>query len=104
MVEHVRRGRPLRGGARRNAERGTDPDPHDIEIDRLRQRIQELELLQREETESDHTWEPYEDENPFGRYYLEIHGGYHDDPLLGIGMKVEIPKFSSKVHPDDFID
>ncbi|PWA79605.1 reverse transcriptase domain-containing protein [Artemisia annua] len=105
MAEHVRRGRPRGGGARRNAERGNDPNPRDIEIDRLRQRIQELELLQQEETtESDHTWEPYEDENPFGRYRPDVRGGYRDDPLRGIGMKVEIPEFSGKVHPDDFID
>ncbi|GKD43325.1 hypothetical protein Tco_1267970, partial [Tanacetum coccineum] len=93
-----------RGGNRRNAERGNDPDPRDVEIERFRQRIQELELVQEESTDSDHTWQPYEDENPFGRYRREVRGGYRDDPLRGIGMKVEIPEFSGKVHPDDFID
>ncbi|GJS45145.1 hypothetical protein Tco_0595266 [Tanacetum coccineum] len=55
-------------------------------------------------TESDHTWQPYKDENPFGRYHPEVRGGYRDDSLQCTGMKVEIPKFSGKVHPDDFIN
>ncbi|GKB69472.1 hypothetical protein Tco_0930884 [Tanacetum coccineum] len=67
-------------------------------IKRLRQRIQELELLHHEEsTKSDHTWQPYEDENTFGKYHPEVRGGYRDDPLRGIRMKVEIPEFLGKV-------
>ncbi|GJX40181.1 zinc finger, CCHC-type containing protein [Tanacetum coccineum] len=29
---------------------------------------------------------------------------YHDDPIRGLGLKIEIPEFTSKVYPDDFID
>ncbi|GJT30788.1 RNA-directed DNA polymerase, eukaryota, reverse transcriptase zinc-binding domain protein [Tanacetum coccineum] len=59
MVEHVRRGRPTRAANFRNTKRGNDPDPRDIEIERLQQRIQELELLHHEEdSEFDPTWNP----------------------------------------------
>ncbi|GJX22000.1 hypothetical protein Tco_0226445 [Tanacetum coccineum] len=30
--------------------------------------------------------------------------GYHDDPIRSLGLKIEIPEFTGKVHPDDFID
>ncbi|GKE06622.1 hypothetical protein Tco_1398640 [Tanacetum coccineum] len=29
---------------------------------------------------------------------------YLDDPIRSIGLKIKIPEFTSKVHPDDFID
>ncbi|GKG21522.1 hypothetical protein Tco_0384117, partial [Tanacetum coccineum] len=29
---------------------------------------------------------------------------YHDDPIRSLGLKIEIPEFTGKVHPDDFID
>ncbi|GKD39604.1 hypothetical protein Tco_1259811 [Tanacetum coccineum] len=29
---------------------------------------------------------------------------YRDDPIRSLGLKIEIPEFTSKVHPDDFID
>ncbi|GKF18842.1 hypothetical protein Tco_0063760, partial [Tanacetum coccineum] len=29
---------------------------------------------------------------------------YRDDPIRSLGLKIEIPKFTSKVYPDDFID
>ncbi|GKA24182.1 hypothetical protein Tco_0710215 [Tanacetum coccineum] len=29
---------------------------------------------------------------------------YHNDPIRSLGLKIEIPEFTSKVHPDDFID
>nr|GEW33650.1 reverse transcriptase domain-containing protein [Tanacetum cinerariifolium] len=29
---------------------------------------------------------------------------YHDDPIYNMGLKIEIPEFTGKVYPDDFID
>ncbi|GJT11671.1 hybrid signal transduction histidine kinase M [Tanacetum coccineum] len=29
---------------------------------------------------------------------------YRDDPIRNLGLKIEIPEFTGKVHPDDFID
>ncbi|GJR44467.1 putative CCCH-type zinc finger family protein [Tanacetum coccineum] len=29
---------------------------------------------------------------------------YRDDPICSLGLKIEIPEFIGKVHPDDFID
>nr|GFB27992.1 hypothetical protein [Tanacetum cinerariifolium] len=29
---------------------------------------------------------------------------YHDDPIRSLGLKIEIPEFIGKVHPNDFID
>ncbi|GKG06894.1 hypothetical protein Tco_0329863, partial [Tanacetum coccineum] len=29
---------------------------------------------------------------------------YRDDLICSLGMKIEIPEFTSKVHPDDFIN
>ncbi|GKC65948.1 reverse transcriptase domain-containing protein [Tanacetum coccineum] len=29
---------------------------------------------------------------------------YRDDPICSLGLKIKIPKFMGKVHPDDFID
>ncbi|GJR18892.1 reverse transcriptase domain-containing protein [Tanacetum coccineum] len=40
------------------------------------------------------------DVNPFG----EGKPRYRDDPIRSLGLKIEIPEFTSKVHPDDFID
>ncbi|GKB18012.1 RNA-directed DNA polymerase [Tanacetum coccineum] len=52
-------------------------DPRDVEmIERLQQQIQELELRSRR----------------------------RDDPIRIMGLKIEIPEFTGKVHPDDFID
>ncbi|GJW31110.1 hypothetical protein Tco_0051142 [Tanacetum coccineum] len=60
------------------------------------------------------------DVNPFGggkpRYVNRLYqlrrndhavdrnDGYHDDPIRSLGLKIEIPEFTGKVHPDDFID
>ncbi|GJX82445.1 RNA-directed DNA polymerase [Tanacetum coccineum] len=75
-------------------------DPSDVETDeRLQQRIQELKLQQpqpdlpAEEAETEpNVWdEESVDVNPFGR-------GKHS-----LGLKIEIPEFTGKVHPDDFI-
>ncbi|GJY43102.1 reverse transcriptase domain-containing protein [Tanacetum coccineum] len=104
-------------------------DPRDVEtIERLQQRIQELELQQlqpdspAEEAETKpNVWddEPV-DVNPFGgrkhRYVNRLYqprrndhvvdrdDRYRDDPIRSLGLKIEIPEFTGKVHPDDFID
>ncbi|GKC87358.1 putative reverse transcriptase domain-containing protein [Tanacetum coccineum] len=104
-------------------------DPRDVEtIERLQQRIQELELQQlqpdspAEEAETEpNIWddEPV-DVNPFGgrkhRYVNRLYqtrrndhvvdcdDRYRDDPIRSLGLKIEIPEFTGKVHSDDFID
>ncbi|GJY15576.1 putative CCCH-type zinc finger family protein [Tanacetum coccineum] len=64
-------------------------DPRDVETtERLQQRIQELELWQLQQDS------PIE----------EAESEFRDDPIRSIGLKIEIPEFIGKVHPDDFID
>lgn len=107
-----------RRNPRRNADGGNDgeqPDPRDIEIERLQQRIMELELRQEErsseEAGSELNFED-EEENPFGaprRNAFETYQRHgqrqnNEDPLRNLGMKIEIPEFDGKIHPDDFID
>nr|GEX67045.1 reverse transcriptase domain-containing protein [Tanacetum cinerariifolium] len=104
-------------------------DPRDLEtIERLQQRIQELEVQQlRPDSPTEvaktepNVWddEPV-DVNPFGgenpryvnRHYqprrndraVDHDDRYRDDPIRSLGLKIEIPKFIGKVHPVDFID
>ena len=108
----VGRGRP-RNATRRNADRGNDGDqrdPRDIEIERLQQRVRDLELQQEardEETESEPSvWDARyeEDENPFGTYRRNIQGQRREDPLRNMGIKIEIPDFHGNAQPDEFID
>nr|GFA76478.1 hypothetical protein [Tanacetum cinerariifolium] len=88
-------------------------DPRDVEtIERLQQRIQELEF---------HVWDDGpKDVNPFSgtkpryrdrRYHrrrndraVDRDDRYHDDPIRSMGLKIEIPEFTGKVHPNNFID
>ncbi|GJZ63730.1 hypothetical protein Tco_0620151 [Tanacetum coccineum] len=104
-------------------------DPRDVEtIERLQQRIQELELQQlrpnspTKEAEAEPNVYDNElvDVNPFGggkpRYVNHLYQPRHndhavdrddrdrDDPIRSLGLKTEIPEFTGKVHPDDFID
>nr|GEZ69401.1 reverse transcriptase domain-containing protein [Tanacetum cinerariifolium] len=101
-------GRPPRN-ARRTADRGSDVeqrDPHDIEIERLQQRIRDLEI-QREIHDDKTLSNPsdwYDEENPFGARRQNLRGTNRDDPLRNFGMKIEIPEFGGKAHPDEFID
>ncbi|GKB61807.1 hypothetical protein Tco_0917993 [Tanacetum coccineum] len=60
------------------------------------------------------------DVNPFGRgnpryvnrlyqprrndHVVDYDNRYRDDPIRSLGLKIEIPEFTSKVHRDDFID
>ncbi|GJZ92201.1 reverse transcriptase domain-containing protein [Tanacetum coccineum] len=104
-------------------------DTRDVEtIERLQQQIQELEHQQPrsdspvEEAETEpNVWdEESVDVNPFGggkhRYVNRLYqprrndhvvdrdDRYRDDPIRSLELKIEIPEFTGKVHPDDFID
>ncbi|GJV62962.1 hypothetical protein Tco_1473790 [Tanacetum coccineum] len=104
-------------------------DPRNVEmIERLKQWIQEFEFQQlqqdspteEEESESNVWDDGPEDVNPFGerkpryrdRHYhphrndrvVDRDDRHRDDPIRIMGLKIEIPEFTSKVHPDDFID
>nr|GEX57891.1 hypothetical protein [Tanacetum cinerariifolium] len=104
-------------------------DPRDVEtIEKLQHRIQELELRQlrpdspTEEAETEpNVWDDGSvDVNPFGgekpRYVNHLYqprrndlavdrdDRYRDDPIRSLRLKIEIPEFIGKVHPNDFID
>ncbi|GJZ28759.1 reverse transcriptase domain-containing protein [Tanacetum coccineum] len=104
----VGRGRPPRN-ARRFADRGSDGnqrDPRDIEIKHLQQRITDLEVQHEiidEETASNPS-DRDEEDKPFGVRRHNLHGMNRDDPLRNFRMKIEIPEFVGKAHPNDFID
>nr|GEX55990.1 hypothetical protein [Tanacetum cinerariifolium] len=103
-------------------------DPRDVKIASLKQRIQKLEFPQLQPNSSageaetgPNFWddEPV-DVNPFGgkqhRYVnrldqprrndhvVDCDNRYRDDHIRSLGLKIEIPEFTCKVHPDDFID
>ncbi|GJY13151.1 hypothetical protein Tco_0382460 [Tanacetum coccineum] len=99
MVERNRGGHLIR----RFAERGNEPDPCDVNIASLKERIQELEPRQ-EKTRSKRAWETLNGENPFS--YVcdrENHrGGVGKETLCRPGLQVEItecvkpaPKYDS---------
>ncbi|XP_071704931.1 uncharacterized protein [Rutidosis leptorrhynchoides] len=101
------RGGSYRTSTRRNADRGSEVDPRDAEIDRLNRRIAELEFNQRggyEDYDSERTNDQWEDINPFADRYRSDRRAYQQDPLRSIGMKVEILEFTGAVHPDEFLD
>nr|GFB57079.1 reverse transcriptase domain-containing protein [Tanacetum cinerariifolium] len=107
------RGRP------RNTRQGDAPvtpvtncDPRDVEeIERLQQRIRELEIQQddrNEKTESySVVWDDDFDgeENPFGRRPLpQARPQNRDNVLRPFGVRVEIRDFAGTAQPDEFID
>ncbi|GJW07934.1 RNA-directed DNA polymerase, partial [Tanacetum coccineum] len=107
------RGRP------RNTRQGGDPaeqvvnrDPRDIEeIERLQQRIREIELQEderNEETESNSAvWDDGfdEEENHFCRRPPpQAHSQNRGDILRLLGVRVEIPEFTGTTQLDEFID
>ncbi|XP_071707033.1 uncharacterized protein [Rutidosis leptorrhynchoides] len=103
MAEHNFRGGFSRGGNRRFAGRGGDIDPY-AEIERLQRRIAELEFNRDhdiEESDSDQLSDTT-DTNPFAPRGPRWE--HKDDPLRGLGMKLEIPEFTGSMHPDDFLD
>ncbi|GJY50196.1 reverse transcriptase domain-containing protein [Tanacetum coccineum] len=149
MAGRVRRGRPPRGGNRRTppeatmsgnedhhrqgrrfAARGNrhdERDPRDVEIERLRQRVRELEInpfdryeRQYEDTSTDSTVEEYENEgsefenifhqrHPRQRAPLQRHRRPSPAPpktdlIRSLGIRTEIPEFEGRLCPDDFLD
>ncbi|GJY78298.1 putative reverse transcriptase domain-containing protein [Tanacetum coccineum] len=70
----------------------------------------DLEIQQEspnEETESEpHVWDVGgdEDHNPFDNLCQKFWGPNREIPLRNVGMKIEIPEFEGKAHPDDFVD
>ena len=97
MVLMVKRNR---GGnsVHRFAGRGNEPDPRDVKIASLKQRIQELEH-RKEKTRSKRAWETLNWENPFA--YVCDRGNHHGDvrkeTLCRLGLRVEIPECVGKV-------
>nr|GEU85958.1 hypothetical protein [Tanacetum cinerariifolium] len=75
---------------RRFTGRGNEPDPRDIKITSLKQRIQEPEfpplqqdsLTEEAETESNVWDDESEDANPFGEGNPGFHDDHYDNPLL----------------------
>ncbi|GJZ15979.1 RNA-directed DNA polymerase, eukaryota, reverse transcriptase zinc-binding domain protein [Tanacetum coccineum] len=97
---------------RRYAARGNGNehrDPHDIaEIERLQERIRELELNQ---------FDRYEGSTTDSVVREHTHDGFHNnfarrhpnrepatDPLRTLGIRTDLPEFDGSMHPDDFID
>ncbi|GJR20753.1 hypothetical protein Tco_0969280 [Tanacetum coccineum] len=97
-------------------------DPRDVEtIERLQQWILQPDSPAEEAETEPNVWddEPV-DVNPFGgrkhRYVNRLYqprrndhavdrdDRYRDDPIRSLGLEIEIPEFTGKVHPDDFID
>ncbi|KAJ0534568.1 putative nucleotidyltransferase, Ribonuclease H [Helianthus annuus] len=106
---------------RRFAAGGSGPDqrdPRDIEIERLNDRIRDLELenqyLQQEEdrtvTESV-IWDDHDREADFHNVFARQHRQPASptqrqpfDPLRALGLRTEIPEFEGRLQPDDFLD
>ncbi|GJV97985.1 RNA-directed DNA polymerase [Tanacetum coccineum] len=73
-------------------------DPRNVEtIKRLQQRIQELEFQQLQYR--DLCYHPRHNDR-----VIDHDDRYRDDSIRGMGLKIEIPEFTGKVHPDDFIN
>ncbi|XP_048135655.1 uncharacterized protein LOC125315249 [Rhodamnia argentea] len=124
MAEQNRggRGRRARGGRGRGIVPEADEQPRlrdqrDVEIEEQRRRIQDLERqlaearldVQSEEgaESEDQTDDEEEDVNPFGVPNQGRNQGVrsgNQPSSRNFGMKIEIPEFQGKAHPDEFID
>ncbi|KAM0017447.1 putative retrotransposon gag domain-containing protein [Helianthus debilis subsp. tardiflorus] len=110
---------------RRFAAGGSGPDqrdPQDIELDRLRDRIRDLEFEneflqnqdQRRDDERTRTnsvvWDDYDQHddfhNVFARHQRRPPSAPRPpiDTLRALGLRTEIPEFEGRLHADDFID
>ncbi|GKB56856.1 reverse transcriptase domain-containing protein [Tanacetum coccineum] len=70
-------------------------DPRDVEtIERLQQQIQELKLKH-----VNRLYQPCRNDHTVDR-----DDRYREDHIRSLGLKIEIPEFTGKVYPDDFID
>ncbi|GKA09677.1 reverse transcriptase domain-containing protein [Tanacetum coccineum] len=121
--DHHRQGRRFAARGNRHDER----DPRDVEIERLRQRVRELEInpfdryeRQYEDTSTDSTVEEYENEgsefenifhqrHPRQRAPLQRHRRPSPAPpktdlIRSLGIRTEIPEFEGRLCPDDFLD
>nr|GEU89041.1 retrovirus-related Pol polyprotein from transposon TNT 1-94 [Tanacetum cinerariifolium] len=94
--DHHRQGRRFTAGG--NGHDGRDP--HDVEIERLRQWVRELEInpfdryeRQYEDTPTNTAVKEYENESP-----------PQTDPICTLGIHTEILKFEGRLCPDDFLD
>ncbi|GJX51006.1 putative reverse transcriptase domain-containing protein [Tanacetum coccineum] len=81
-------------------------DPRGVEIiKRMHQRIQELELYgcqsfwQKKHRYINLLCQPCRNDHS-----VDHNDGYHDDPIRSLGLKIEIPEFTGKVHLYDFIN
>ncbi|KAJ9548662.1 hypothetical protein OSB04_021205 [Centaurea solstitialis] len=85
-------------------------DPRDIaEIERLQQRIRDLELNQYERDDRSTTesvvWDDDRDphfQNIFGRQRPDA--PHPHNPLRAFGIRTEVPEFDGRLQPDDFLD
>ncbi|GJV95868.1 reverse transcriptase domain-containing protein [Tanacetum coccineum] len=80
--DHHRQGRRFAAGGNGHDER----DPRDVEIERLRQRVRELEI------------------NPFDRYERQYEDTPTDSAVEEYENEGEIPEFEGRLCPDDFLD
>ncbi|GKE72350.1 hypothetical protein Tco_1534391 [Tanacetum coccineum] len=74
---------------RKNAEAELAPparDPRDVET------IERLQYLNR-------LYQPRHND-----HVVDRDDRYRDDPIRSLGLKIKIPEFTGKFHPDDFID
>ncbi|GJX19721.1 hypothetical protein Tco_0222398 [Tanacetum coccineum] len=78
--------------------RGNEPDPRDVKIASLKQRIQELER-RHEKTRSKRAWETLNWENTFSYVYDRGNhcGGVWKETLCRLGLQVEITECVGKV-------
>ncbi|GJV86165.1 reverse transcriptase domain-containing protein [Tanacetum coccineum] len=120
---HHRQGRRFAAGG--NGHDGRDPQ--DVEIERLRQRVCELEInpfdryeRQYEDTPTDSAVEEYENEG--GEFEFFFHQRHPRQPtprqrhrrpspappqtdlIRSLGIRTEIPEFEGRLCPDDFLD
>lgn len=73
----------------------------------MQQQVRDLELQQVERREETESYLGFfgdgEDRNPFGGWN-QPHRQHEIDPICSMGIKVDIPEFDGRLHPDDFID
>lgn len=102
-----------------------EPDPRDVEIERLRNRIRELEInpFNRYERQFENSPSPSHpgdtSDNEFEIFFHNQHPPTppahrhrhappppHQpvDPLRSLGLRTEIPEFEGNLQPDDFLD
>ncbi|GJW49330.1 putative reverse transcriptase domain, zinc finger, CCHC-type, aspartic peptidase domain protein [Tanacetum coccineum] len=102
-------------------------DPRDVEIEKLRQRVRELEInpfdryeRQYEDTPTDSAIEEYENEGgefkkkshqrhprqptPLQRHRRQSLAPPQADPIRSLGIRAEIPEFEGRLCPDNFLD